>query len=205
VSQKRLPAVDQKAFGYLVRRCLVWRSFLNATVLFISIHSWPQETYQFHDPNVFVRLSYDNSPVLEGVGLRHVCIAVSRDWDYRIVRFVNPYKTTRLQGKLSARQFQELKELLTDPDFRHVKTSYATPIKKGAEVFGAEIIGVDGIHRLHWVNADGEKPFPSSVAKITNWLTELEARGATPFLYREHLDICPGGGVRLLPPSLSVR
>jgi hypothetical protein len=183
----------------------MWRPFLLAAVLFASVHSRPQETYRFHDPNVFVRLSYDNSPVLEGVGLRHVCIAVSRDQHYRIVRFVNPDKTTRLQGKLLERQFHELKNMLADPDFRHVKASYATPIHKYAEIFGAEIVGADSTQRFHWVNANGEKPFPGSVTKLTNWLIEFEPRDATPFVYSEHLDICPSGGVRLLPPSLSVR
>jgi hypothetical protein len=196
--RRRLSSVDRP------QRCWVWRPFLIAAVLFVSVYSRPQ-AYQFHDPNVFVRLSYDNSPVLEGVGLRHICIAVSRYQDFRIVRFVNPDKTTRLQGRLSDRQFKELTRLLADPDLRHVEASYATRIQKRAEIFGAEIVGADGTQRFNWVNADGEKPLPTSVTKITNWLTEFEPRDATPFLYSEHLDICPSGGVRLLPPSLSVR
>ena len=182
------------------------RLFLIAAVLFVSGYCCrAQEGYQYHDPNVFVRLSYDNSPVLEGVGLRHVCIAVSRDQHYRIVRFANPDKTTRLQGKLSDWQFEELRELLDDPDFRHLKGSYHKAIQKTAEVFGVEIIGTDGTQGFHLVNVDGENPFPGSVTKVTNWLTEFEPTEATPFLYSEHLDICPRGGVRLLPPSLSVR
>jgi hypothetical protein len=183
----------------------MWRSFLIAAVVFIRFDARPQDTYQEHDPNIFVRLSYDKSPATVGGGLRHVCMAVSRDQDYRIVRFVNPDRTTRLKGKLSDRQFHELKELLADPDFRHMDASYDGTIQKKAEVFGAQILDTDDAQPFHWVNPDGEKPFPSSVAKVARWLTEFEPTDATSFLYSEHLDTCPRTAVRLFPPSLSVR
>jgi hypothetical protein len=56
-----------------------------ALVVAASI-SVAQERYRSPDPDVMARLSYDNSGVVQQEDVRHVCIAVSRDGEYRIVR-----------------------------------------------------------------------------------------------------------------------
>jgi len=52
-----------------------------------------QEPCHSLDPDVIARLSYDNSGVVQQGNVRHVCIAVSRDGEYRIVRSTDEGRT----------------------------------------------------------------------------------------------------------------
>jgi hypothetical protein len=65
------------------------KSFLTAAVLLVPVGLWAQEVYHSPDPDLLARLSYDSSAVVQGEGVRHICVAVSRDGDYRIVRIAD--------------------------------------------------------------------------------------------------------------------
>ena len=185
------------------------KSFLTAAVLLVSVGLWAQEVYHSPDPDLLARLSYDSSAVVQGVGVRHVCVAVSRDGDYRIVRIAEPRgQTQRLQGKMPQEQFQQLKTLLESPEFRGLSGNHGGLIRQESESFGAEIPmpGLQreaGAQRLHWLNADGESPFPGSVVKVIHWLKHFEPTDGKPFVYAEYPDVCPSSGLRLLQPSVA--
>ncbi|SRR6266404_92700 len=179
------------------------KSFLIAAVLLTSLGLWAQEAYHFRDPSLLARFSYDTSPIVQGEGLRHICIAVSRDGDYRTVRFLDGGPTQRLRGKIQEQQLQQLRKLISDSDFRVLSGSHGGIIRREAENFGAEILREDGTQRLHWLNGDGENPFPDSVAKVVNWLKRFEPTDAKSFEYAEYPDVCPRGGLRLLQPSVA--
>jgi hypothetical protein len=62
------------------------------------------------------RLSYDNSGVVRQGNVRHVCVAVSRDGDYRMetIELCGHWitaKTQRLHGKMPKQEFRQLTEL----------------------------------------------------------------------------------------------
>jgi hypothetical protein len=182
---------------------------LASAVLLFSLPLWPQ-VYRVQRPDVFARLSYR---AVQDRGLRHTCIALSQDGNYRMEEFWNPDQTPQLfsaippdsavQGRIPEKQFQQLRTLLSDSDFRHVVGSHPGVIRQSAEAFGAEIIRDDGTQRLQWLNPDGENPFPSSVAKVVGWLKRFEPTDATPFEYVQFPDVCPTGGLRLLHPSVA--
>jgi len=194
---------------------------LTAVVLFTSISLWAQEV-QVH-PDLMARLSYERSTVVtgEGEGVRQVCIAVSRDGEYRIVRSLDSGQTQRLQGMMAKEPLQQLKALLDSAGFQELSGNHGGLIRGEAESFGAEIpmvasgpgidVGPD-LHiqtdrpqarRLQWLNADGENPFPVSVAKVVHWLTHFEPKDAKELEYVEHHDVCPSVGLRLLQPSVA--
>lgn len=185
------------------------KSFLIAAVLLISVGLWAQGVYRSPDPDLLARLSYDSSAVVQDEGVRHVCVAVSRDGDYQIVRSPNRGQTRRLQGKMPQEQFQQLKTLLESPEFRELSGNHGGLIRQESESFGAEI-PMPGPHReagaqrLRWLNADGQSPFPDSVAKVIHWLKHFEPTDGKPFVYAEYPDVCPSSGLRLLQPSVAV-
>ena len=184
------------------------KSILTAAVVLISVGLWGQEVYHSPAPDLLARLSYDSSAVVQDEGVRHVWVAVSRDGDYRIVRSPNRGQTQRLQGKMPQEQFQQLKTLLESPEFRGLSGNHGGLIRQESESFGAEIpmSGPQrdaGAQRLRWLNADGESPFPASVAKVIHWLKHFEPTDGKPFVYAEYPDVCPSGGLRLLQPSVA--
>ena len=90
-------------------------------------------------------------------------------------------------------------------------------IRQEAETFAAEI-AVDGRWhddghgrkwlepanwRRQWLNADGETPFPSPVAKVVDWLKRFEPKNPTRFEKIEFPDVCPSGELRFLQPSVA--
>jgi hypothetical protein len=190
------------------------KSFLTAAILLVSASLWAQQVYVYHDPDLLARLSYDNSTVAQDEGVR-VCIAVSRDGYYRIVRSLESGQTERLQGKMSKEQFQQLKTLLESAEFRVLSGDHGGFIRRESESFGAEIPisgwqpvpGIDirsavpRAHRMQWLNADGESPFPGPVSKVVNWLKHFEPTNGKAFEYAEYPDVCPTVGLRLLQPS----
>ena len=196
---------------------LYLKPFLTAAVLLVSVSLWAQEVYVYHDPELLARLSYDKSTVAQDEGVRHICVAVSRDGDYRIVRSLESGQTQRLQGKIPKEQFGQLKTLLGSAEFRVLSGEHGGLIRRESESFGAEIPisgwqpapGIDirstlpRAHRMQWLTADGESPFPSPVAKVVNWLKHIEPINGKVFEYAEYPDVCPTVGLRLLQPSVA--
>ena len=182
-------------------RCYT-KSFLVLGVLVASVPLWSQEAYHFNDPGVFARLSYDSSSGVQDNSPRHICVAVSRDGQYRMLRLRKLGEMQSLEGKIPAEQFQQLKDLLETRDFRSLAGHHGGVMRQTWQTFGAEIIRGNTTHRLQWLNADGENPFPIAVSKVADWLTRFEPKG-TPFTYAEYPDVCPSGGLQLLQPSVA--
>jgi hypothetical protein len=184
--------------------------------LLVASSSIAQEPYHSPDPDLTARFSYDNSGVVQQGNARHVCVAVSRDGDYRIVRSLDNGKTQRLHGKMPKEEFRQLTTLLGAADFRNLSGDHGGLIRQEAESFAAEIpLGdrwrEDGARkwleheawRLQWLNADGESPFPDSVSKLVDWLQRFQPRDGKAFDYAEYPDVCPAVGLRLLQPAVA--
>jgi hypothetical protein len=183
------------------------KSFLTAAILLVRVSLWAQEVYHPETPDLLARLSYDSnsagSVIREGEGLRQVCVAVSRDGDYRIMRWLNSGRKQRLQGKIQEQQLEQLRKLISDSDFRDLLGSHGGLIRQSAESFGAEIPREDGTQHLQWLNGDGESPFPGSVTRVVNWLKHFEPTDGKPLVSTDYSDVCPSGGLRLLHPSVA--
>ena len=162
-----------------------------------------QEPYQAPDPNLMARLSYENSAAVQRGTVRHVCVAVSRDGEYRIVRSLDNGQTQRLRGKMPKEDLRQLTKLLGAADFRNLSGHDVGVIRQQAEIFVTEILEPEAWH-LQWFNADGENPFPGfSVSKVVEWLQRFQPQDGKSFEYAEYPDVCPGGGLRLLQPSVA--
>jgi|ERR1700733_14967037 len=192
------------------------KTLITAAILLVAPNSIAQERYHPPDPNLMARLSYENSGVVRPGEVRHVCVAVSRDGDYRIVRTLDNGQTRRLHGKMLKEEFHQLTRLLGASDFRNLSGDHVGVVRQEAESFAAEIpLGdrwrEDGGRKwleheawhLQWLNADGESPFPTSVSKLVDWLQRFQPKGAKSFEYAEYPDVCPAGGLRLLQPTLA--
>jgi hypothetical protein len=191
------------------------KSFLRASILLLSATLWAQEVY--HEPDLLARLSYQRSMIApeEGEDVRQVCLAVSREGGYRIVRFLDRGLTQRLKGKMEKEPLQQLKTLLDSADFRALPGDHGGLIREYAETFAAEIPipgwqpvpGIDlpsaiqPARRLQWLNADGESPFPRPVSKVVDWLKHFQPTNGKDLEYVEYRDVCPTVGLRLLQPS----
>ena len=66
-----------------------------------------QEPYHSPDPDVMARLSYDNSGIVQQGNVHHVCVAVSRNGEYRIERWAALGPIERLQGKMPKEEFSQ--------------------------------------------------------------------------------------------------
>lgn len=159
---------------------------------------------------VLARLSYDNSAIVQGEGARHICVAVSPGGDYRIVRSLENGQTQRLQGKIPSEQFQQLRKSLESAGFRSLSgTRGGLFILQESESFAAELPvpgpqrGEGKTQRLRWLSADGENPFPSSVATVVTWLKHFEPKDGKAFEYAEFEDVCPSVGLSLIQPSVA--
>jgi hypothetical protein len=191
------------------------KSFLMAAVLLVGAGLWGQEVYHVNDPDFLVQLSYDRSAGVQGDGVRHICVAVSGSGEYRVERSTDYGELQRLQGKMPKEQLEELKQLLGAGEFRALSGNHVGLIRQDAESFWAEIpapkqtpggVPLESIpraHRLQWLNADGESPFPNTVTRVVNWLKHFEPTGAKAFEYEEYQPVCPRGGLRLLQPSVA--
>jgi hypothetical protein len=193
------------------------KTLLTAAILLVASCSIGQERYRSPDPDLKARLSYDNSGVVVGPGtVRHVCVAVSWDGDYRIERSLNDGQTQRLHGKMPKEEFRQLNKLLEAAEFRSLSGDHGGLIRQESERFAAEIpFGdrwrEDGARkwlehdawRLQWLNADGESPFPASVSTVVDWLKRFQPKDGKSFEYAEYPDVCPTGGLRLLQPAVA--
>jgi len=190
---------------------------LTVSFLLMSFGMWAQESDRANDSDLLARLSYVNSAVVRSGGVPHVCVAVTRGGDYRMVRSTDDGQTLRLRGKIPQEQFQQLTKLLEESEFRALSGYHGGLIRQDAESFSAEIpepmrAHADGTRRLpmerhawrlQWLNADGENPFPGSVAKVVDWLQRFQPVGGKSFLYAEFPDVCPTGGLRLVQPAVA--
>jgi hypothetical protein len=192
------------------------KTLLTSAILLLASSSIAQEPYHSTDPDLMVRLSYDNSGVVLRGNVRHVCVAVSRDGDYRIVRSLDDGQTQRLHGKMPKEEFRQLTKMVGAAEFRNLSGEHGGLIRQQAESFAAEIpLGdrwrVDGIRkwleddawRLQWLNADGNSPFPASVSKLIDWLQSFQPKDGRSFEYTQYPDVCPAGGLRLLQPPVA--
>jgi hypothetical protein len=168
-----------------------------------------QEVYQSGAPDLLARLSYDRSTMPRAAmdEVQRVCVAVSRDGDYRIVRTTG-FEIQRLHGKLPKEQLEQLKALLESADFRALSGDHGGLIRQDAETFAAEVAktnkdGEDAIQRLQWLNADDQRPFPDSVVKVVDWLKHFEPKDGKQFEYARYPDVCPSGGLRLIQPTVA--
>jgi len=185
--------------------------FLTAAILLGSASLWAQEPYHSSDPDLLARLSYDHSAVVHEGGVEHICVAVSRDGDYWVVRSLKLRQTQRRQGKLSPDQFQQLKKLLGSAAFQALSGNHGALIRQDSESFGAEVSipvspqkdGTVRSQRLQWLNADGENPFPPSAAEVVNWLRHFEPAIGKTFEYAEYPDVCPSSGLRFIQPTVA--
>ena len=178
------------------------KMLLTAALLLFASCSLAQEQYHSPDPNLMARLSYESSPAVQRGTVRHVCVAVSRDGEYRIVRSLDNGKTEALHGKMPQEDFRHLTKLLGADDFRNLSGDDGGVIRQQAEIFVTEILEPDAWH-LQWLNADGENPFPASVSKLIHWLQRFQPKDGKSFEYAEYPDVCPGGGLRLVRPSVA--
>jgi hypothetical protein len=190
---------------------------LTVSFLLISLGIWAQASDHANDSDLLARFSYANSTVVQSGGVRHVCVAVTREGDYRIVRSTDDGQTLRLRGKMPKEQFQELTKLLDEAEFRALSGYHGGLIRQDAESFSAEIPGpmrehADGtprlwmerdVWRLQWLNADGQSPFPGSVRKVVDWLQRFQPGDGKSFLYAEFPEVCPTGGLRLVQPPVA--
>jgi hypothetical protein len=192
------------------------KMLLAATALLTASGAIAQERLPSPVPELVARLSYDSSgPVSQG-DMRHVCMAVFRNGEYRIVRSWDELPAERLQGKMTKEESHRLFKLLESAEFRNLSGSRGGLIRQQAESFAAEIpsddrLNTDGIRewsereawRLQWLNGDGQNPFPASVSKIVDWLQRFEAKDGKSFEYADYPDVCPAGGLRFLQPSVA--
>jgi hypothetical protein len=178
------------------------KSLLRAAVLLSSVGLWAQGVHHSGDSDLLARLSYDGS----ALGIQRICVAVSRDGDYRIIR-LSSFQKQQLQGKIPKEQFEQLKTLLESGEFRALSSDPVGLIRQETEVFTAEIPsgsrGDDRIKRVRWVNADGERPFPSPVSRVVGWLKDFEPKDGKRFEYAEFPDVCPTGELRRLRPPVA--
>jgi hypothetical protein len=130
-----------------------------------------------------------------------ICIAVAEGGDYRVVM-----NSQHLQGKMPDDKLQQLKTLLSSPDFRSLSGDHGGLLRQKAETFAAEIMqpntaGVVRTQHLQWLNPDDNNPFPAPVSKVVSWLKDFKPQGGKQFVYSEFSDVCPSRGFQLLQPS----
>jgi hypothetical protein len=196
---------------------LYLKTLLSAVVLLASSSSIAQELYRTPDPDLKARISYDNSGVVMGPKtVRHVCVAVSADGDYRVERSLNDGEMQRLHGTMTKEEFNQMNKLLEDHELRSLSGDHESLIRQESERFAAEIPmgdreSEDGTEqgrdrqawRLQWLNADGESPFPASLSVLVDWLKGFQPKDGKPFEYADYPDVCPTAGLRLLQPAVA--
>lgn len=180
--------------------------FFAATVL-LSSSGLSAQIYYSHDLDLLARLSYHNSSMEIG-GLQHICVAVFRDGGYRVVRAKSP-DTQWLEGTMPKEQFEQLKNLLVSAEFKSLAGNHGGLLRQDSESFAAEV-PVPGVQRnkdrtlrIQWLNADGDSPFPTPMAKVVNWLKHFEPKDGKEFEQTENPDVCPTVGLRMLQPVAS--
>ena len=188
------------------------------SILFLPLLLRGQQAETPTGPEILARLAYDTTAVTSRENVRHVCLSITNEGEYRIIRSTLYTPTQYLHGRMSKDQFQDLKNLLSSKEFRSQRGNIGL-IRQESESFGAEMPvhlseikkRADGTYalppseawRLEWINADETAPFPESVGKVVNWLQNFQPNDAKEFSYAEFPDVCPFGVLRLLQPSIA--
>jgi len=123
------------------------KTILTAMILLVASVSLAQEGTPSAEDAILARLSYDNSGFPQPGSVSHVCFAVSKNGDYRIVRLLEPVRVhpgddgvQRLRGNLPKEEFHQLSNLLEAADFRSLSGNrWPSVIRQEAETFAAEI------------------------------------------------------------------
>jgi hypothetical protein len=194
---------------------------VTVALLLVASSSMAQERFHTPDPNLMVRLSYDNAGVEQMDTPLHVCIAVSRDGEYRFVQSLGTnapedIPVARYHGKMSKEELRQLTELIESDALRNLSGSHGGLIRQKAESFAAEIPSGDRsanaessespeqrAWHLQWLNGDDENQFPAPVFKLVDWLQHFQPKNAKGFEYSEYPDVCPVTGFRRLQPAVS--
>ncbi|HEV2400907.1 MAG TPA: hypothetical protein VGS27_28495 [Candidatus Sulfotelmatobacter sp.] len=168
------------------------------------------------DPGMLARLAYDTTAATQRGDLRHVCLAITNDGEYRMVRATVDKPTQYLRGQISKDQFEKLKSLLSSKKFRSQPGNLAGLIRQDSESFRAEMPvplkkRADGTYllppseawHLEWLNGDNEAPFPPSIGKVVKWLETFEPKDGKEFSYADFPNVCPSGGLHLVQPSVA--
>jgi hypothetical protein len=196
---------------------------VNALLLVSTTSLFSQATWD-PKPEVLARLSYnetgqskcclEESPAdgkpkvfMPAIDPPDICIAVSGAGDYRVAMILNG-RSQHLQGKMPEEKLQQLKDLLSSPDFRDLSGDHGGLLRQKAETFAAEVrqsdaAGVVRTQRLQWLNPDDNNPFPQSVFRVISWLKNFKPKGGKQFVYSEFSDVCPSRGFQLLQPALA--
>ena len=202
------------------------RVLLMLSCLVVSLCVWGQEPAKSKEADLLARLSYKSSAVVQRDGISQVCVAISRDGEYRMIRLTNNRPVERVHGTLSKEQFDKVNKLLESPKFRTLSGNHGGLIRQDAESFAAElpvaskpqpdepagkdhkfqIISPEEVpqaRRIQWLNPDGEDPFPDSVEKIVTWMQSFQPKNGKEFEYAEFPDVCPSGGLRPVQPTMA--
>lgn len=205
------------------------RHSLKASLLILFLAtaaSWAQERYHADDSNLLARLSYDLSPY-HSDGIYRMCIAVYVNGEYRML---SPRETSNglleLKGTMSKDQLEQLKGLLSARAFRSLSENHGGIIRSDAETFTAELWRQEVIpafqlqppgpsasapsasvpyRRIHWLNADGQSPFPEAMSKVIEWMKNFKASGAQRVESPDRTEACPSVGLSLVQPSVAAR
>lgn len=194
------------------------RYLVAAAVVLLSSGLFAQQPVPQKSPDLLARLSYNISGSLAD----GICLSVSRDGAFRIIRSDSSGQMQHLEGQLPEKDLQQLKALLDAPDFRTLSGNHGGLILQHSESFAAEmpvqqpkpgaISVAPGIsiepdlqqaRRLQWLNGDGENPFPAALAKVVEWMKHFAPKNTKEFEYAEFPDVCPSTGVRLLQPAIA--
>jgi len=193
---------------------------LTLTFLLIPFAGFGQEAVKTEKPDLLARLSYKSTAVVRRDGVQRMCVAISGDQEYRMIRLASDGQTLRVHGKLSKEGFDELTKLLDSSQFRALSGNpiggLPGLIRQGAESFAAEIsLGdkarADGTgvwteaeaRRVRWLNPDGGNPFPEPVEKIVSWMEHFQPKNGKEFEYTEFPDVCPSGELQLVQPTVA--
>lgn len=195
------------------------KMLLTLTFLLVSFAVWGQEAAKTEKPDLLARLSYRSSAVVQHDGAQRMCVAISRDQEYRMIRLTEHGETLRVHGTLSKEQFEELSKLLDSPKFLALSGDQIGRqpglIRQDAESFAAEIgagdqMRADGTRviepearRVRWLNPDGGNPFPEPVEKIVSWMEHFQPKNGKEFEYAEFPDVCPSGELQLVQPTVA--
>ena len=171
-------------------------------LLFASLPLWSQSLYQL-EPGIFARLSFNSSPQDEHP--TSICLALSGDGHYRMLRPARFGNTELLEGTMSERQMQRLTALLQNPEFRTIKGNSGGIVRNRWQSFGAEIFRNNHRQRVQWLEAEDTGPFPASIDRVIDWLLDFEPVHSKPFSYTEYPEVCPSGRIRPVQPPRASR
>jgi hypothetical protein len=157
------------------------------------------------DTWLLARLSYRStwtSPPGQKVAPR-ICLSVSKDGQYRILRLSDIGQTQVLQGTLTPGQLKQLQELLDAPDFRALAGSHGGVVRRGSESFMAEVPREEGVQRVLWMIPDRKSGFPQPAARMVEWLRDFQPNGAETLINTEFPDVCPRVGLAPVQPTVA--